>query len=53
MKMSYEEYLALIGKMTESEVHEVLSEAHFFGMSTEEWLNSSMAEEFRQRIMKR
>jgi hypothetical protein len=52
-EITYEEKMKLIGRMTQSEIYEVLDEAQFHQMSTEEWLSSSWAEELRQRVMER
>lgn len=51
--LSYEDKVKLIGKMTESDISEVLQEAQFHRVSTEDWLNSPWAADLRRRVMER
>lgn len=52
-EMIYEDKMKFIGKLTQSEVLEVLEEAKFHHMSTEEWLNSSWCDDLRRKVMER
>lgn len=52
-ELTYKDKIKLIEKMTQSEIYEVLDEAKFHRMSTEEWLKSPWAYDLRLRVMGR
>lgn len=50
-KLTSEDERKFINKLTQVQLQEVLSEAHFHQISTREWLNSPWSAEFIRRVM--